>query len=74
MQPKQPEPTAQAAKDGLSALTVGSIGVVFGDIGTSPLYAMREALAHSSGAAEPAVLGVVSSCGPTTRVRAERSP
>ena len=26
------------------ALTVGAIGVVFGDIGTSPLYAMREAL------------------------------
>ena len=28
-------------------LTIGAIGVVFGDIGTSPLYAMREALAHS---------------------------
>jgi KUP system potassium uptake protein len=45
------------------ALTLGSIGVVFGDIGTSPLYAFREAVA---GAAEghPAtrvmVLGVLS--------------
>ena len=29
------------------ALTLGSIGVVYGDIGTSPLYAMREALIHS---------------------------
>ena len=27
-------------------LAFASIGVVFGDIGTSPLYAMREALAH----------------------------
>ena len=26
-------------------LTLGSIGVVFGDIGTSPLYAFREAVA-----------------------------
>ena len=44
------------------ALALGSIGVVFGDIGTSPLYAMREALAHSRGSAstEHAVLGVVS--------------
>ena len=31
------------------ALTLGSIGVVFGDIGTSPLYAMREALHHRRG-------------------------
>ena len=44
------------------ALALGSIGVVFGDIGTSPLYAMREALAHSktSASTEHAVLGVVS--------------
>ena len=28
------------------ALTIGALGVVFGDIGTSPLYAMRECLAH----------------------------
>ena len=30
---------------GFWALTLGSIGVVFGDIGTSPLYAFREAAA-----------------------------
>ena len=43
------------------ALTLASVGVVFGDIGTSPLYAMREALAHVKGVAgEAAVLGVVS--------------
>ena len=28
---------------GFGALTLGSIGVVYGDIGTSPLYAFREA-------------------------------
>ena len=44
------------------ALALGSMGVVFGDIGTSPLYAMREALSHSrtTVASEVAVLGVVS--------------
>ncbi len=43
-------------------LAVGAIGVVFGDIGTSPLYAMREALARSrsGGTAELAVLGTLS--------------
>ena len=29
---------------GFWALTLGSIGVVYGDIGTSPLYAFREAV------------------------------
>src|SRR5580698_9778069 len=33
---------------GFWALTLGSIGVVFGDIGTSPLYAFREAVAGAS--------------------------
>ena len=28
-------------------LTIGSVGVVYGDIGTSPLYALREAVAAS---------------------------
>src|ERR1700716_441133 len=46
------------------ALTLGSIGVVYGDIGTSPLYAFREAVvaaSASAGIATPqAVLGVVS--------------
>jgi KUP system potassium uptake protein len=44
------------------ALALGAVGVVFGDIGTSPLYAMREALHHTRDTAvnELAVLGVVS--------------
>src|SRR3954463_16108387 len=33
-------------KSGLAALAVGSMGVVYGDIGTSPLYALRESLVH----------------------------
>src|SRR5215470_6198141 len=45
------------------ALTLGSIGVVYGDIGTSPLYALREAVVAAS-AGQPitttAILGVVS--------------
>jgi len=54
--------THHAPKDKFWALALGSVGVVFGDIGTSPLYAMREALHHSrsGGTAELAVLGVVS--------------
>jgi KUP system potassium uptake protein len=31
---------------GLGALALGALGVVFGDIGTSPLYAFREAFEH----------------------------
>ena len=30
------------AKDGMAKLALGAIGVVYGDIGTSPLYAMKE--------------------------------
>ena len=45
----------------LSSATLGALGVVYGDIGTSPLYALREATAAGGGAANPAtVLGVVS--------------
>src|SRR6516164_7843779 len=49
---------------GFGALTLGSIGVVYGDIGTSPLYAFREAVMAASGPegvpTPAAVLGVVS--------------
>ena len=31
---------------GFWTLLIGSIGVVYGDIGTSPLYALRESLKH----------------------------
>ena len=47
---------------GFIALAVGAIGVVFGDIGTSPLYAMREALHHTKAGTDPqlATFGVIS--------------
>ena len=50
-----------ARRQGFWTLTIGSIGVVFGDIGTSPLYALREALAHARhGTSATAALGVCS--------------
>jgi KUP system potassium uptake protein len=49
---------------GFKALMLGSIGVVYGDIGTSPLYAFREAVMAASGPSgvvnPGAVLGVLS--------------
>ncbi|GAA0889805.1 potassium transporter Kup [Rhodanobacter soli] len=45
----------------LRTLALGAIGVVFGDIGTSPLYTMKETLGtHGMTPTEPAVLGVLS--------------
>ena len=35
----------QKTKSSLAALTIGAIGVVYGDIGTSPLYAFKEVFA-----------------------------
>src|SRR4051794_19968101 len=54
---------AEPAHPGLLKLALGSLGVVFGDIGTSPLYAFREAIAAATGHGIPtrgAVLGVLS--------------
>jgi KUP system potassium uptake protein len=48
---------------GFKALMLGSIGVVYGDIGTSPLYALREAIVAASAGSDAtpqAVLGVLS--------------
>ena len=51
-------------KTGFWALTIGCIGVVYGDIGTSPLYAMRESVLAAVGpgnaASEIVVLGILS--------------
>lgn len=45
----------------LAALVLGAIGVVFGDIGTSPLYAFRECFLHHDLAITPEnVLGILS--------------
>ena len=34
-------PASQAASQRTAALTLAALGVVFGDIGTSPLYAVK---------------------------------
>ena len=39
----------EATPSGFLTLMLGSLGVVFGDIGTSPLYAFREAVAAATG-------------------------
>ncbi len=49
---------------GFWALTLGCIGVVYGDIGTSPIYALRESVLAAAGpgkpVGEPVVLGILS--------------
>jgi KUP system potassium uptake protein len=50
-------------RGGFWGLTIGSVGVVYGDIGTSPLYALRESLHHTAKdglATRVEVIGVVS--------------
>ena len=52
----------ESHKHGVAALTLGALGVVYGDIGTSPIYAFRESL-RATGAAVPGaaeVLGILS--------------
>ena len=49
-------------RQSLAALALGALGVVYGDIGTSPLYAFREAL-RATGVTRPGppeVLGILS--------------
>src|SRR5215472_4962957 len=41
-------------------LTIAALGVVYGDIGTSPLYAVRQSLLQFGETNERAILGVVS--------------
>ena len=54
--------SANGHKVGMGALALGALGIVYGDIGTSPLYAFREAFEHHHlNAADPVnALGVVS--------------
>ena len=39
-------PSQSPSGSKLAALTLGAVGVVYGDIGTSPLYALKEVFAH----------------------------
>ncbi len=54
--------TAPSSKGYLYGLALGALGVVFGDIGTSPLYALREAFhgPHALALTHGNVLGVLS--------------
>jgi len=57
--PGEPHPH----KSSFAALTIASVGVVYGDIGTSPLYAFREALrpvAEDGVLAPSEIIGLVS--------------
>src|SRR3954465_6527491 len=69
--PEEPPPAPRRARDrrrpgaktGMAALTVGALGVVFGDIGTSPLYALRTVFSvdhHAVHASQAGVYGVIS--------------
>src|SRR5258707_1992458 len=56
-------PSGHEAQTSFWALTLGSVGVVYGDIGTSPLYAFREAAVAASESGpitREVVLGVLS--------------
>src|SRR6266496_1807519 len=58
---KRDQALVQRSKSSLAALTIGAIGVVYGDIGTSPLYAFKEVFASGHVAITQAnVLGVLS--------------
>ncbi len=35
------------SSQGIAAIAIGTLGIVFGDIGTSPIYAFRESFEHS---------------------------
>jgi len=65
MSTSDPEPTegSSPAKPLTMAATIAALGVVFGDIGTSPLYAFRECLRnglHNGGTVEQIVVPAVS--------------
>lgn len=54
--------TATAKKAGVPLMTLGALGIVFGDIGTSPIYAFGEIFgsSHSIPVTEARVLGAAS--------------
>jgi KUP system potassium uptake protein len=50
-----PERAKRPSVKRTATLTLGALGVVFGDIGTSPLYAMRESVQAAGGNLPPAI-------------------
>ena len=55
-------PDSHTPHGSIARLAVGAIGVVYGDIGTSPLYALKESFAgsHTLAVTTPHVFGVLS--------------
>src|SRR4051812_11152875 len=51
-------PPRMRHKAGMAALTFGALGVVFGDIGTSPLYALQTVFSADHHAVRPTQAGV----------------
>lgn len=52
---------ATKARSGMAALSLSALGIVFGDIGTSPLYTLKTVLAMTGAAPQPeVVLGALS--------------
>jgi KUP system potassium uptake protein len=60
--PEEHSHSHEHAQEPLHLLALGAIGVVFGDIGTSPLYALKESLAgpHPLPVDQPHIFGVLS--------------
>ena len=60
--PAEDDPQPHVPQQKLWVLTLGTVGVVYGDIGTSPLYALRESLhaAGRDGLGRAEVVGVIS--------------
>ena len=53
--------SSKTSSSSLTTLTLGALGVVYGDIGTSPLYALREVFATKHATlSQPDILGVLS--------------
>jgi KUP system potassium uptake protein len=55
-----PDHQAGAQRGGLGAMALGALGVVYGDIGTSPLYTLKTALEWGGGATPEAAVGILS--------------
>jgi KUP system potassium uptake protein len=61
--PEQASSSSGRARTGITALALGALGVVFGDIGTSQLYALQSVFFVDGGVVHPTaanVYGVVS--------------
>jgi hypothetical protein len=61
LDPSVPVSVVATSKDFKPGLAIAALGVVYGDIGTSPLYAFRESLAaHALGPTQASVFGILS--------------